>query len=66
MSSSAATPRLLKAKIRSVLVDLLRDEPEILSAALEDAGLARAVSEGLKTRPTSRQRVFAALRPKAS
>lgn len=66
MNSAAATPRLLKAKIRSALVDILRDEPEILSAALEDAGLARAVSEGLKTKATSRQRVFAALRPKAS
>ena len=66
MSSAASTPRLLKAKVRSALVDLLRDEPEILSAALEDAGLARAVNAGLKTRAASRQRMFAALRPKAS
>jgi hypothetical protein len=63
--NTLAKPRTqvrLKAEVRSALRDILREEPQLLQEALEDLALARAIEEGMKSGPASRDEVYAKLR----
>ena len=63
---TAAKSDELKRSIKAALTELLKERPDLvreaLAEALEDIGLVRAIEEGLKSEPATRQEVFAALK----
>jgi putative heme iron utilization protein len=63
---TAAKSNELKRSIKAALTELLKERPDLvreaLAEALEDIGLVRAIEEGLKSEPATRQEVFAALK----
>ena len=61
MTATATAPSL-RRQVKSALTEILREEPELLRAALEDIALGRAIKAGMKTRTVSRAQVFATLR----
>ena len=64
MIAEAERPTALKRQVKSALLEILSERPELLREALEDIAMGRAIQEGLKTRPVSRAEIFASLRRK--
>ena len=64
MTATLEKQATLKARVRNALTEILHEEPELLREALEDIGMARAIQEGIKSGPASRDEVFAKLRAK--
>ena len=64
MIATTEPPSGLKRQVKSALLEILSEQPELLREALEDIGLGRAIQEGLKTPPVTRDEVFAQLRAK--
>jgi len=62
MPTTAKTSTPLKDQVKSALVEILREQPELLGETLEDIALDRAIKEGMKTKDVSRDLVFATLR----
>ena len=62
MPTTLETSAPLKDQVKSALVEILREQPELLRETLEDVALGRAIAEGMKTKDVSRDRVFATLR----
>lgn len=60
--ATAKASSRLKTQVRAVLSEILHEEPGLLREALEDIGMARAIREGMKSGPASREEVFAKLR----
>lgn len=56
----------LKEAVKTALIEVLHERQDLLrealTEALEDIGMIRAIDEGLKSEPATRQQVFAALR----
>ena len=64
MIAAVERPASFKRQVKSVLLEILQERPDLLREALEDIGLSRAIQEGRKTPPASRAEVFARLRGK--
>lgn len=64
MIATPERPAVLKRQVKSALLEILSERPDLLREALEHIGLGRAIQEGLKTRTVSRVEVFALLRRK--
>lgn len=62
MIATAEPPSGLKRQVRSALLEILNEQPELLREALENVGLGRAIQEGLKTRAATRDEVIRKLR----
>ena len=62
MATTAKTSTPLKDQVKSALVEILREQPELLGETLEDIALDRAIKEGMKSKDVSRDLVFATLR----
>ena len=56
----------LKETVKSALIEVLHERQDLLrealTQALEDIGMIRAMDDGLKSGPATREEVFAALR----
>lgn len=56
----------LKKLLKAAVVEVLEEEPHLLRAALaeavEDLGMVRAIKEGFRSAPISRDEVFRILR----
>lgn len=63
---SAKRPDDLKEAVKTALIEVLHERQDLLrealTEALEDIGMIRAMDEGLKSGPATREEVFAALR----
>jgi hypothetical protein len=64
MIAATEQSRDLKKRVKSALLEILDERPELLREALEDIGLGRAIQEGLKTPSVSREDVFSRLKGK--
>ena len=64
MTATMDTQTSLKRQVRSALVEILREEPELLREALEDVALGRAIDEGMRTKTVTRDRIYASLHRK--
>ena len=62
MPTTAKTSTPLKDQVKSALVEILREQPELLGETLEDIALDLAIKEGMRTKDVSRDLVFATLR----
>ncbi|MBI2949319.1 MAG: hypothetical protein HYY23_16885 [Verrucomicrobia bacterium] len=62
MPTTAKTSTPLKEQVKSALVEILCEQPELLRETLEDVALGRAIEEGMKTKDVSRDSVLATLR----
>ncbi len=65
MSVTSTDSAELKAMIKAAMAETLAEQRgllyEMIEEALEDIGLVRAMEEGLKSPPATREEVFAAL-----
>jgi hypothetical protein len=56
----------LKETVKTALIEVLQERQDLLreaiTEALEDIGMIRAMDEGLKSEPATREEVFAVLR----
>ena len=69
MRSTIATverPAALKRQVKSALLEILSEHPDLLREALEDIGPGRAIQAGLKSGAVTRAEVFARLQRKRS
>ena len=64
MIATADKPVSLKGQVKSALVQILREEPELLRDALEDLALGKAIEQGMKSKPVTRGRMLANLHRK--
>ncbi|MSU63719.1 MAG: hypothetical protein EXS31_15185 [Pedosphaera sp.] len=62
--ATAEPPAALKRQVKSALLEILSERPDLLREALEDIGLGRAIQEGLKSGTATRSEVFARLQRK--
>jgi hypothetical protein len=69
MADLTLTSDQLKAALKSVIVELLRDNKtefsELLAEIIEDLAMARAISEGENTEVVSRDTILQLLEPGA-
>ncbi|HZA38722.1 MAG TPA: hypothetical protein VE486_06240 [Candidatus Baltobacteraceae bacterium] len=63
---SAKSSNDLKEAVKTALIEVLDERQDLLrealTEALEDIGMIRAMDEGLKSGPATREEVFTALR----
>jgi hypothetical protein len=63
---AANKPDELKEAVKAALIEVLDERQDLLrealSEALEDIGMVRAIEEGLRSGPATREEVFAALK----
>jgi hypothetical protein len=63
---AANKPDELKEAVKAALLEVLDERQDLLrkalSEALEDIGMVRAIEEGLRSGPATREEVFAALK----
>ena len=62
MPTRVETSIAFKEQVKSALVEILREQPELLRETLEDAALGRAIGEGMKPKDVRRDVVLATLR----
>ena len=60
--TTVETSNAFKEQVKSALVEILREQPELLRETLEDVAFGRAIEEGMKTKDVSRDVVLATLR----
>lgn len=69
MSEIALNPDQLKEILKSVIIELIRDNreevSEFLAEIIEDIAMEQAIAEGETTELTSRDSIFQLLEPKA-
>lgn len=62
MATAAFNEKELRGIVKSALADAFKENrelmQEIVQEALEDIAMARAIEEGLKTKPVSRKKVL--------
>ena len=65
MATAAINEKKLRGIVKSALADAFKENRElmqdIVQEALEDIAMARAIEQGLETKPVSRKKVFSIL-----
>jgi hypothetical protein len=65
MATAALNEKKLRGIVKSALAEAFKENRElmqdIVQEALEDIAMARAIEQGLQTKPVSRKKVFSVL-----
>jgi len=65
MATAALNEKKLRSIVKSALAEAFKENRElmqdIVQEALEDIAMARAIEQGLQTKPVSRKKVFSVL-----
>ena len=61
MVATPERPAALKRQVKSALLEILGERPDLLREALLDVGIGRAIKEGLKSGIVTPAQVFARL-----
>ena len=62
MSVAAKSPAALKTKVKSALVEILHEEPQLFRELVEDIAFASAIEQGAKSGRVSREEILGILR----